>query len=149
MTDMKPLEKFGRFFVENFRDKSLVYLQFMLDGKWKAPDLQALQNKVSNLSPELKALLCEFTDELLTNGMHDLLFAFQESHDCKSGIEVMVDGKLVAALSDGLHGEIFGEDGWIVRYSKFPAAAESARSRWAEKAIEEMLEDDDDDEVEP
>ena len=136
---MDPIEKFGKFFVENFRDKSLEYLLGMFDGKWKAPDLQPLQSKVSNLSPELKAVAYELTDGLLTHAMHDLLFAFQESHDCNTGIDIMVDAKPIAQLSDGLHGEIFGEDGWIVRYSKFPAEAEIARSRWAEETIKEIV----------
>jgi hypothetical protein len=71
--------------------------------------------------------------------MHDLLFAFQEAHDRNTGIEIMVDGKPIAELSDGLHGEIFGETGWIVRYSEFPSEAEIALSRWAEKRIREMF----------
>lgn len=136
---MKPLEKFGKFFVQSVRDKSLENLHSMLDGRWKAPNLQPLQDKVSSLSPELRVLLCEFTEHLLTNAMHDLLFALQESHDCNGGIEIMVDGKSIAKLSDGLHGEIFGEDGWIVRYSKYPSEEEIARSHWAEKAIQQML----------
>jgi hypothetical protein len=64
---MDPLEKFGKFFVENVRDKSLEYLQFMFDGKWKAPGLLPLQNKVSNLSPELKATVYELVEGLLTH----------------------------------------------------------------------------------
>jgi hypothetical protein len=136
---MNPVEKFGKFFVENFRDKSLDYLQTMFDGGWKAPEIQPLQDKVSNLSLDLKATVRELVETLLTNAMHDLLFAFQESHDRQQGIEIMVGGQPVAGLSDGIHGEIFGEDGWIVRYSKFPSEVEIARSRWAEKEIKRMF----------
>ncbi len=111
----------------------------MFDGKWKAPDLQPLQNKVSNLSPDMKATVYELAEDLLTNAMHDLLFAFQEYNDGDVGIEIMVDGKSIAELSDGLHGEIFGKEGWIVRYSKFPSPTEMAGTLWAEKTINEML----------
>jgi hypothetical protein len=137
--EMKPTDKFGKFFVENVRDKTMDYLQLMFAGHWKAPKLQPLQSKVSNLNPDMKALVSELAEDLLTHAMHDLLFAFQESHDCKSGIEIIADGKPVAELSDGLHGEIFGQDGWIVRYSKFPSEAQITLSREAEKAIEEMF----------
>ena len=143
---MDPLEKFGKFFVGNVRDKSLEYLQFMFDGKWKALDLQPLQKRVSNLSPELKATVYELVEGLLTHAMHDLLFAFQEAHDRNTGIEIMVDGEPIAELSDGLHGEIFGETGWIVRYSGFPAEAEIALSRQAEEIIKEILEGEDEEE---
>jgi hypothetical protein len=136
---MNPVEKFGQFFVENLRDKSLDYLQLMFDGHWKAPETRPLQEKVSNLSPDLKAIVSGLADCLLTHAMHDLLFAFQEAHDNNIGIEIMVDGKPIAELSDGLHGEIFGKEGWIVRYSKFPSETEVERTRWAEKTIKEIL----------
>ena len=51
----------------------------------------------------------------------------------------MVDGKPVAELSDGLHGEIFGDEGWIVRFSKHPAPEELRRSEQAERDIAEMF----------
>ena len=81
----------------------------------------------------------EFVETLLTHAMHDLLFAFQESHDCESGIEITVNDEPVAAMSDGMHGEIFGEDGWIVRFSKYPAEAEVERSRRAKEDIERII----------
>lgn len=136
---MNPVEKFGKLFVENVRDKSLDYLQFMFDGRWKAPELQALQTRIASLTPDLKATVRELVENLLTHVMHDTLFALQECHDGNSGIEIMVDGQAIAGLSDGLHGEIFGEDGWIVRYSKYPSEAEVARSRWAENMIKELF----------
>ena len=72
--------------------------------------------------------------------MHDILFALQESHDCKSGIEIMVDGTAVGEHSDGLHGEIFGDEGWIVRFSSHPSPREIERSRQAERNIQETFE---------
>jgi len=141
---MKPLDTFGRFFVTNLRDKSLDNLQNLLDGHWKAPELQSLQSKLSSFSPDERVVVRELVETLLTDAMHDLLFAFQESHDCKSGIEITLNDAPVAALSDGLHGEIFGEDGWIVRFSKHPAEAEIARSRRAEEDIRRIIGESDD-----
>jgi hypothetical protein len=136
---MKPLDKFGKFFVENLRDKALEHLEFMFVGWWKAPELQPLQGKLVNLSPDMKIMVREVVEKTLTTAMHDLLFAFQESHDGKTGIEIVIDGKSAGELSDGLHGELFGEDGWIVRYSKFPSKDETERSRWAREEIERMF----------
>jgi len=136
---MNPKEKVGKFFVEYFRDKALDHLRLMFDGHWKTPELQRLQNKASSLSSELKATVYELADELLTQAMTDLLFAFHMSHDNNLGIEIMVDGKPIADLSDGLHGNLFGKEGWIVRYSKFPSEAETARSLEFEKFIKDML----------
>ena len=138
---MKPLDKFGQFFVVNARDKGLDFLQGMLEGKWNAPEFQSLQNTVSNLTPDLKTTVRDLVDVLLTRIMHDILFAFQESHDCGTGIEITVNGQPVGGLSDGIHGEIFGEAGWIVRFSNHPSAAEIERTRSVEAEIKRMLED--------
>ncbi len=117
---MKELDKFGAFFVQNFRDKALDNLLFLFDRRWKAPALQDLQNKIADLNQDQKNLVQELVDDILTTAMHDVLFAFQEYHDGGAGIEILVNDKLIAGFSDGLHGEIFGDDGWIKRYSKFP-----------------------------
>jgi len=144
MANPESLDTFGSFFVKNFRDKSLDNLQGLLDGHWKAGELQSLQEKLSSFSPNERTTVRELVETLLTHAMHDLLFAFQEYHDCDSGIEITVNDAHVAAMSDGLHGEIFGEDGWIVRFSKHPAEAEIARSRRAEKDIERIVREHDD-----
>ena len=34
---------------------------------------------------------------------------------------MIVDGKSVADLTDGLHGELFTEEGWLSKYSAFGA----------------------------
>jgi hypothetical protein len=99
--DMSPMDKFGKFFVENFRDKSLRHLQFMVDGKWKAPELQSLQDKLSKLPAELRKTIWELAENMLTYAMHGLLFAFQEFHDCNSGIESwLTANRLLNYLTD-------------------------------------------------
>ena len=81
----------------------------LLRGAWKAPDLQDLQRTITGLSPAQKELLREVAVRLAMTGTHDLLFALHEEAD--GAVQVLVDGKNVAKLSDGLHGEIFGDDG--------------------------------------
>jgi hypothetical protein len=134
-----PLEKFGAFLVRNLRDKMLDDLEKLLRGAWKAPELQDLQSKLSSFSDAQKDVIRNLTEEMITGGMHDLLFAIQEEADSDGSIKVLVDGEEVAKLSDGLHGEIFGDEGWIVRYSKFQSEVEIERSKWAKEEIQKML----------
>jgi hypothetical protein len=86
-------------------------------------------------------MLRDLVEHITTTGMHDLLFALQEQADAGGAIRVLVDGNEVARVSDGLHGEIFGEDGWIARYSRYPSPAQAELSRWAEERIREMFPD--------
>ena len=93
--DMNSLDTFGSFFARSFRDKSLDNVQGLLDGHWKDPELQSLQNKLSKFSPDQKATVRELVETMLTHSMHDLLFAFQESHDCDT---VRSSVKMVGSL---------------------------------------------------
>lgn len=100
----------------NLRDKMLHDLEMMLSGGWKAPELQELQTKLSGLTDAQKQTVRELCERIAAAGMHDLLFAISDSG---GAVRVLVDGQDVAKFSDGLHGEIFGDDGWITRFSKY------------------------------
>ncbi|HVU28714.1 MAG TPA: hypothetical protein VHG71_13415 [Verrucomicrobiae bacterium] len=114
-------------------------LEELLRGGSKAPKIQELQNKISKFSEAQKQTVREIAEEIITDGMHDLLFAIQEEADANGAIKVLVNGQEVAKLSDGMHGEIFGDDGWIVRYSKYPSNVEIERSKWAKQRIKELF----------
>jgi hypothetical protein len=135
----ESLEKFGAFIVRNLRDKMLHDVDMVLHGAWKAPGIQELQKRVASLSDADKMVLRDLAEHITTTGMHDLLFALQEEADADGAIRLFVDGKEVARFSDGLHGEIFGDEGWIVRYSSYSSEAQIALSRWAKEQIQEML----------
>jgi hypothetical protein len=129
----EPLKNFGAFVVQNLRDKMLDDLEMILRGAYKAPDFEKLQESVATFSDFEKQVVRDIAENIITTGMHDLLFALQEESDADGAIRLFVDGKEVAKLSDGLHGEIFGEDGWIVRYSRYPSQQQTELSRWAEE----------------
>ncbi len=116
----EALDSFGEFFVRNTRDKMLFDLDMLLRGAWKAPGLQELQGKLSRLSDDEKEVIRQIVEKIATGGLHDLLFALQEQADADGSVRVLVDGAEPAKLSDGMHGEIFGEDGWIARFSEYP-----------------------------
>jgi hypothetical protein len=54
----------------------------------------------------------------IDTGLHDFLIALSEAHDSGRDIAVFVDGQNVAEQSDRLAGELFGEQGWLIRHSK-------------------------------
>jgi hypothetical protein len=137
----ESLNKFGAFFVQNLRDSMFDWLNTLLRGEWKAPDTQELQDRVKGLKDAERQVLRDLIEHITTTGMHDLLFALQEQADADGAIRVLVDGNEVAKLSDGLHGELFGDDGWIVRYSRYPSQPQIDLSRWAEEQIREILDD--------
>ena len=72
------------------------------------------------MSDEQRNVIRDTAEHLITTGMHDFLFAVQEVSDADGSIRLEVDGIEIAKTSDGLHGEIFTEEGWIERFSRYP-----------------------------
>src|SRR5262245_16181811 len=112
--------QFGEFIVKSLWDRSIGFFDKLDLGHWKAPRLQQLQKDLATLSPEQVALVRRCVVESLGNGLHDFLFAIGEARDLDKGIAVVVDGVNIVDQSDGLHGEIFGPEGWMAKYAKFP-----------------------------
>ena len=116
---MTPLDKFGEFIIKNFRDKAIEQHYMLQEGKLRGKAIQELQKIVSAWPEENKEILGKVVVDLLDTALHDILFAFQESHDLEEGIEVIVDGTNIAESSGMLNGEPLGDEGWIARFSHY------------------------------
>ena len=116
----QALDKFGQFMVAKLRDRAIEKYLLTQDGYWLSPGLQSIQKGLGKLSSEQRQLVLEVVVDVLDTALHDVLFAFQEAHDCDDGIAVMVDGINVAAVSDGMNGELYSDEGWLARFSRYP-----------------------------
>jgi hypothetical protein len=94
-------------------------LEMLLRGAWKAPSAQELQKEISDFSETEKITIRKIADHIIISGMHDLLFALQGEADSEGSIRLLVDNLEVAKSSDGMHGEIFGDEGWIAKFSEY------------------------------
>src|SRR4051812_1454313 len=110
---MKPLDKFGKFLIQNLRDKALDYHALVQKGHWNDEETKMVQKAITALDTKTKKLISDCVADALATGMHDFLFALQEAHDNEEGIGVVVDRTDVAEVSDGLNGELYGDNGWI------------------------------------
>lgn len=118
------LDIFGKFIIENFRDRAISSINTLLNGENKAPSLSSLQTNLSLFSNEEKEILKTTFIKSIDSGLHDYLLALQEATDNNKGIEQLVNGKNIAKLSDGLQGELFTEDGWLYKYSSYGEPSE-------------------------
>jgi hypothetical protein len=112
--------KFGEFIVKILWDKAIQFHDLLDRGHWKAPLLQQLQKDLAALTPKEREIVRRCVVQSLGVGLHDFLLALGEAHDFKKGIAVVVDGIDIVEQSDGLHGESFGPDVWMAKYSKHP-----------------------------
>lgn len=115
----ESLDRFGEFVIENLFDQGISKFQRLSNGEMKTPSLKTLQEELKSFNEKELEIIQKLVIEVMTSSTHDLLFAIQESAELDDGIQIKVNNKNVAELSDGLHGEIFTEKGWIKKYSVF------------------------------
>lgn len=114
----RQAEQFGQFVISKLRDGPLDRIDAVLSGTTKFPRLRPLSEAVATMTQDQREVVRRCVRMALDQGLHDFLFALGESHDMEKGIEVLIDGENIAEQSDGLAGELFGENGWFARYSK-------------------------------
>ncbi|MBI9056213.1 hypothetical protein L3049_10045 [Labilibaculum sp. DW002] len=115
----KPLDTFGRFIIENLFDQGIRKFQRLSNEEIKTPSLLTLQQNLRTFNKNEIEIIQELIIEIMTSSTHDFLFAIQEQTDLDENIQMNVENENVADLSDGLHGEIFTESGWVKKYSAF------------------------------
>src|SRR4051812_19944587 len=113
------LNEFGKLLMRDVRDSTLETYQATELGTMNAESLQEFHRSLCRLAPEDRALartvVVRFTDEAI----HNLLWMIEstDSVDLVARDEGQVHS--LSEISDGLPGELYGNDGWISSYSKF------------------------------
>lgn len=115
MTQKILLDKFGKFIVDNLRDKGISFADKLLKEEWKAPELIKLQAGLVTFSDIQKDIIRDIVKATIDNTIHDFLFSLQDNNE----IQLSSEGEDITHLSDGVHGEALGDDGWFKKYSKF------------------------------
>lgn len=115
----QELDIFGEFLMEELRDKIIKRFDMIDAGLLKSPSTQQLIQDYKQFNKDHKEIIKRVLINSVDSGLHDFLFKIQEEQDMNGRIKVKVNGIDIAEVSDGLHGELFTEDGWIQKYSKY------------------------------
>jgi len=119
------LDEFGRLVMEQLRDKALESADRMLNGDSKAPRMRQLQADLDRLTDEERAVARRLVGHVIDAAVHDFLFGLDEACNAR-WISIRVHGEDIAAETDGLQGEPFGERGWQARFSRYGRAPDGA-----------------------
>ncbi len=113
----KKLDNFGENFIKSVRDNTLFDFDLIVDGKMKSQRAILLHEQIAKLDNEqvelLKFIIKTFVDKALFNS----LFFFEEGDWQISNPSKKIEN--LSDLSDGLSGELYTEDGWIAKFSKY------------------------------
>ena len=116
------LEHFGRVLMAEVRDATIEKYEMIADGTLKSARASELREKLAAFSNEQGVVARELVVSAVDDAIHNLLWMLEQNAD---EISLMCDAPDAAAkesvsdLSDGLCGELYGEDGWIARFSAY------------------------------
>ncbi|MGF1689578.1 hypothetical protein L4C36_23500 [Photobacterium japonica] len=113
---MRNIDIFGQLIAKDLRDSALERCLDILQEKVKSKDCLDIHNGLSDLSDEQLSVVRRLVTHCIDTGIHDFLFAVDELQD---EMPVSVNAEEIAKESDGLQGEIFTDDGWFAKYSKY------------------------------
>lgn len=113
------LNNFGKYLMQYCRDRTLDTVSEIILGKIKSPNHKAVGEALQDLTPAEKKAV-EDVAKLLFN---ESFFQFEQFLNEHTEYKLMyIDGDASIDLldvSDGLFGEMVGDDGWIEKYSSF------------------------------
>ncbi|WIG58779.1 MAG: hypothetical protein OJF49_001525 [Ktedonobacterales bacterium] len=127
-SNREPLETFGEVLMKRLRDRAISFYDGLAQNHWKAPALGQLQANLASLDKQQQTIVRQCLIASLDAALHDFLFFLQEETDYDDRIKVVVDGVNVATLSDGMHGELFGANGWFAKYSAYKEPFNTVKS---------------------
>ena len=111
----QALDDFGQL-VTAARDGALDRLEWLFDGRARAPALQQLSANMRAMCDQDRDIVRLAVRESVDDAIHGLLFALYS--DDRVGL--VFDGVDLRQTSDGLHGDYVTEHGWQGRFSKYP-----------------------------
>lgn len=115
-----PLEKFGNILITQVRDQAITQYDKTVAGKMISDISPTLSKDLSNFTEEQLLLIRKLIVGSIDSVIYNFLWMLEDNED---EIELIYSDETkkinINQLSDGLSGEIFTEDGWIAKYSKY------------------------------
>lgn len=122
MTKDELLEKFGQIIISEVRDEAIDKFQMIASGEMKSAAATSLHEKLTGFSKDELDVVREVVVSSIDDVLHNFLWMIeQHEEDISVGCAEHEDSSKedVRELSDGLSGEMYTEDGWIAKYSRY------------------------------
>jgi hypothetical protein len=113
------LNRFAETMIQQVRDETIDLWDRSLSGRMRDEDSLKATQVIATLSPEQKALVDWMVVRMVDSTIHHWLWMLEQEEDTQVVQYIAEgDGANIAEISDGLCGEMYGDEGWIARYSK-------------------------------
>ncbi len=115
------LNEFGKILIHEVRDTVYRHFLKVIEGEMKSPSSIKIQKNLSDISPEQLELVKDTIRSTLDSSLHYFLWMIEQEDNFD--LVAIKDNNSVSLreISDGLSGELHGENGWVAKYSKYPS----------------------------
>ncbi len=114
--NMKNIDEFGQLISKGLRDQALGRCEDITERKVKSQECLEINDSLSSLTDEQISVVKRLVTSCVDTGIHDFLYTLDEKQD---ELSVSINGEDIVKESDGLNGELFSDDGWFAKYSKY------------------------------
>lgn len=121
MSDKELLNGFGRKIINSVRDQAIFEFEAILLGKMKSERAIKLHNELKKLDKHQIDVLKKYIFTSIDNVIYNTLDMLEQNEESMR-LLVSQDGnneRNIVEISDGLSGELFSENGWIEKFSKY------------------------------
>ncbi|NQX66670.1 epimerase [Paenibacillus alba] len=113
----KHLDTFGEILINKVRDVAIHNWDNIIDGNMKGQRAKEIREKLSIFNDEQIEVLKDVFPMVVDSTLHHLLRTLEQEDAIELSVEVEQKAKRIRDISDGLAGELYTEDGWIMRFS--------------------------------
>lgn len=124
MSEKEKLDSFGELLISQVRDRSIEQWENMLTGQLKSKRaVNVYEEAQLKLDGPALEMVTGLVNQIVDSTLHNFLSLIEQEEKIKllfkgSGCEEDTGEVDIKEISDGLAGELYTEDGWILKYSK-------------------------------
>lgn len=114
-----PLDVVGELLMVRIRDKSIENWERILDGRMLGETAETVRQELSETSAGISEKVKRIIPHVVDTVIHNFLWALEQEKAV--GLWIEADGQVTPSIrevSDGLTGELYGERGWIAKFSR-------------------------------
>ncbi|OOM72223.1 hypothetical protein [Clostridium sp. BL-8] len=115
--DKDILNEYGKILISDVRDRTIHSMDMMLSGKMNGVTAKRILEKVSSFSESQLESLKWLIPKIVDLSLHNMLVMIEENDEINVEISAGDVSNNIKEVSDGLPGELYTEDGWIMKYS--------------------------------
>ena len=109
----KKLNDFGKYIIQEVRDITIDEINIIIDNNLNGEYLEEFYNVISYLFSEERNLIKNLVPRIVDTTLHYMLFMIEQHQE----ISLNFENEELKDISDGLCGELYGNDGWIRKFS--------------------------------